>query len=99
MVLVVKNLPASARDVRDKGSIPGSGRSPGGEHCFSWRQSTPVFLPGESHGQRSLAGYCPQGCEQSDKTEAPEHIKHDSACVYKKLLEENRGKYVQPWSQ
>ena len=30
-----------------------------------WRtewQPTPVFLPGESHGQRSLAGYSPWGC-------------------------------------
>ena len=30
VVLVVKNPPASARDIRDTGSIPGSGRSPGG---------------------------------------------------------------------
>ena len=30
--LVVKNLPASAGDVRDMGSIPVSGRFPGGEH-------------------------------------------------------------------
>ena len=30
--LVVKNLPANAEDVRDVGSIPGSGRSPGGGH-------------------------------------------------------------------
>ena len=29
---VVKNLPANARDVRDMGSIPGLGRSPGGGH-------------------------------------------------------------------
>ena len=32
-----------------------------------WRracQPTPVFLPGESHGQRSLAGYCPQGSKE-----------------------------------
>ena len=29
---VVKNLPANAGDVRDTGSIPGLGRSPGGEH-------------------------------------------------------------------
>ena len=29
---VVKNLPANAGDVRDAGSIPGSGRSPGGGH-------------------------------------------------------------------
>ena len=29
---MVKNLPANAGDVRDTGSIPGLGRSPGGEH-------------------------------------------------------------------
>ena len=29
---MVKNLPANAEDVRDEGSIPGSGRSPGGGH-------------------------------------------------------------------
>ena len=142
--LVVKNQPASAGDVRDKGSVPGLGRSPGGGHgnplqcsCLEnptdkgawwatihrvaksltelkrlsaesvetledndilwilcsfassdangkepacnardiircgfhpwvrkipWRrtwQHTPVFLPGESHGQRSLVGYRP----------------------------------------
>ena len=37
-----------------------------------WRrawQLTPVFLPGESHGQRSLAGYSPQGHKESDMTE------------------------------
>ena len=28
----VKNLPANERDIRDVGSIPGSGRSPGGDH-------------------------------------------------------------------
>ena len=31
--------------------------------------TTPVFLPGESHGQRSLAGCSPQGCKESDMTE------------------------------
>ena len=37
-----------------------------------WRrawQPPPVFLPGESHGQRSLAGCSPQGCEELDPTE------------------------------
>ena len=29
----------------------------------------PVFLPRKSHGQRSLAGYSPNGCKQSDSTE------------------------------
>ena len=37
-----------------------------------WRrewQSTPVFLPGEFHGQRGLVGYNPWGCKESDTTE------------------------------
>ena len=37
-----------------------------------WRrtwQPTPVFLPGESHGQRSLVGYSPWGHQDSDMTE------------------------------
>ena len=33
-------------------------------------QPAPVFLPGESHGQRSLAGYSPWGCRELDTTEA-----------------------------
>ena len=32
-------------------------------------QPTPVFLPGKSHGQRSLACYSPWGCKESDTTE------------------------------
>ena len=51
----VKNLPSNAGDARDSGLFPGSGYIP-------WRrqwQPTPVFLPGESHGQRSLVGYSP----------------------------------------
>ena len=38
-----------------------------------WRgawQPTPLFLPGESHGQRSLVGCGPYGCRVSDMTEA-----------------------------
>ena len=63
---MVKNPPANARDMRDAGSIPGSGRFPGGG------QPTPGFLPGESHGQRSLAGYSLGGCKEADTTEATE---------------------------
>ena len=42
--------------------------------CFDsyWRkkwQPTPVFLPGESHGRRSLVGYSPWGRKESDMTE------------------------------
>ena len=32
-------------------------------------QTTPVFLPGESQGQRSLLGYSLWGCKESDMTE------------------------------
>ena len=38
----------------------------------SWRRQwhpTPVLLPGKSHGQRSLVGYSPWGCQESDTTE------------------------------
>jgi len=48
VVLVVKNPPASAGDIRNVGSIPGLGRSPGG----GGGNPPPVFLPGESHEQR-----------------------------------------------
>ena len=40
---------------------------------ISWRrawQPTPVFWPGESHGQRSLGGYNPWGQKESDTTKA-----------------------------
>ena len=40
--------------------------------CYSWRrkwQPTPVFLPRESHGQRSLVGCCPWGLTEADTTE------------------------------
>ena len=50
-----KNPPVNSEDVRDQGSVPGSGKIP-------WKrkwQPTPVFLPKEFHGQRSLMGCCP----------------------------------------
>ena len=39
----------------------------------SKRQPTPVFLPGESQGQRSLVGYSPWGRKESDTTEQHTH--------------------------
>ena len=42
-----------------------------------WRrkwQPTPVFLPGESHGQRSLEGCSPRGRRESDTTEAQHEL-------------------------
>ena len=40
------------------------------EKRMAW-QPTPVFLPGEFHGQRSLAGCSPQGYKESDTAEQP----------------------------
>ena len=68
VALVVKNPPANAEDVKDTGSIPGLGRFPSRRQ---W-QSTPVFLPGESRGQRNLAGYRPWDRKELDTTEAAE---------------------------
>ena len=55
----------SAHNVGDLSSIPGW------ENPL-WRrkwQLTSIFLPGESHGQRSLVGYRPWCCKESDTTE------------------------------
>ena len=62
---MVKNLPANARDVRDVGSIPGLGRSPGGEHGNPLQYSC-LENP---HGWRSLVGYSPWSWKESDMTE------------------------------
>ena len=48
-----------------------------------WRrawQPTPVFLPGESHGQRNLAGYGPEGCKELDTTE---RLSSSSSCSFR----------------
>ena len=64
-VVLVKNLPAKARDARDAGLISGLGISPGSR---KW-QTTPVFLPGKFHGERSLVGYSPWDHKELDMTE------------------------------
>ena len=66
VALVVKNPPANAGDARDVGWDPWVRKIP-------WRRKwlpTLVFLPGESDGQRSLAGYSLWGRKESDTTEA-----------------------------
>ena len=62
------NPSANARDLRDLRDARSS---------WVWKiprrrawQATIVFLPGESHGQRSLVGYSPKGHKESDTTEA-----------------------------
>ena len=63
--VVVKNTLENEGDIRDAGSIPGLGRSPGGEHGNSLQYSCPENL----HGQRSLMDYSPWGHKESDMTE------------------------------
>ena len=58
---MVKNLPANAEDT---GSVPGSGRSPGEGNGNPLQYS----CLGESHGQRSLAGYSSWGHKESHMT-------------------------------
>ena len=59
-----KESACDAGDAGDTGSVSGLGRLPGGR---AW-QPTPVFLPGESHGQRNLEGYSPWCHKESDTT-------------------------------
>ena len=59
---MVKNPPAKAGDTKRHGSLV---------RKIPWRrkwQPTPVFLLGKYHGQRSLEGYSPWGCKESDTT-------------------------------
>ena len=68
MVLALKDVPANAGDTgdeRDVGSIPGSERSPGGGHGNPLQCSCQE----NSHGQRRLVGYSPQGHKELDTSE------------------------------
>ena len=64
------NKPAcQRRRSKRRGFDPWVGKMP-------WRRAwhpTPVFLPGECHGQRSPVGYSPWGHRESDTTEASEY--------------------------
>ena len=64
----------SACNAGDLGLIPGLGR-------FPWRrrgQPTPVFLPGKSQEQRSVAGYRPWGHQELDTTEQLSTAQHST---------------------
>ena len=71
---MVKNPPCQCRRYKRHRFDPWVGK-------ILWRrarQPTPVFFPGESHRQKSLAVYSPWGHKELDKTEATSH-----ACRYK----------------
>ena len=65
---MVKNLPAMQET-----QVRSLGRE--GHLERKW-QPTPVFLPGESHEQRSLVGYGTWGCKESDTTESLKVIRN-----------------------
>ena len=67
VALVVNNPPANVEEARDVGLIPGSGRSSGVGHGSSLQYfclENPMEEPG-----RSLVGYSPWGCKESNTTE------------------------------
>jgi len=69
---MVKNLPA----MRETQFNPWVQKIP-------WRRAwlpTPVFLPGELHGEKSLIGFSPRGCKESDMTEQLTHT-HTHCCI------------------
>ena len=63
---MVENLPADAGDHKRPGFDSWVGKIPWSRKC----QLTPVFLLGESHRQRSLAGYGLWCCKELDMTDA-----------------------------
>ena len=74
-----KKLSADVADVRNVGSIHVSGR-------FPWRRAwppTPIFLPRESHRQRSLTGYIVHGVAKSQMTKVT-----SQPCTNNKIMAE-----------
>ena len=70
VALVVKNPPTNAGDIREAGSIPGLGRSPGGGNVNPLQ-----YLPRESHEHRSLAGYGPYGHKECTRCHTQAQLK------------------------
>ena len=70
-VIALKYLPLAAQLVRNGPAMQETRvQSLGREDSLEKKMATtPVFLPGESHGQRSLAGYSPWGCKELDTTQ------------------------------
>ena len=77
VVLVIKNPPVNAGEVRDSSWIPGLRRCPEGGRGNPLQYSS-LENP---HEERSLAGYNPQPLKESDMTEPTEHIRTEAHCL------------------
>ena len=80
----------------DLGLIPGLGRFPRGlpsilEKGMATHSKKWLFLPGEFHGQRSLAGYSPWGHKELDITETPNIVFMKHTCDVLNLWEMHWG--------
>ena len=61
--------------------------------------TTPGFLPGESHGQRSLVGYSPWGCKELDTTEwLSTHTQGSGKILRRKRKRSGKNHYPELWS-
>ena len=90
---VVNNLPANAGKTQRGWFNPWAGKIP-------WRrawQPTPVFLPGESHGQRSLAGYGPRDSKESIMTEHAHTMESICTTPSKKKKKQEEKKIKCKW--
>ena len=77
--LAVKTICLQGRRGRRCGFDPWVGKIP----CRRAWRPTPLFLPRESHGQRSLKGYSPWGCKELDMTEHTHtHTHTHTVCTY-----------------
>ena len=78
--LVVKNLPANAGDMRDAWSLDG-------DDLLEEGKATQASIPAwESHGQKSLVGYSPQGHKEANTTEVRAHVHGQWAVLCERLL-------------
>ena len=73
----------NAGDTEDVGLIPGSGRCPRGGSGnllqFYWKYFPLKYYSEIFYEQRSLAGYCPKSCKQSDMTKHKLDLHQSSA--------------------
>ena len=74
MALGVKNLPANSGDIRDVGSIPGSGRSPGGGHGNPLQYSCLGNLMDRGAWKATVHGFTKSGIRLSDLSMEPECV-------------------------